>query len=269
MREALFGVAVGRKGVGKSFTTMKMIEAYVKGTSKSLPRRALLMDVNDEFENVKAISPKDVAKFSVHPKIEMRRIRAFNPDGTKMTLKDYANTLFTVLNDFRGGLLLIEDINRYLSHNFPQDLVGALCTNRHSSVDIIMHYQSIGKVNPTIWQNINYLRFHKNTDSVDRHKNKFEDKFEAFKLIEIMVNKQFFSGNIRFFAFLDCDREKIEGNFNKQMVDDCINEYISLSYHSRVKPLVNMIDNKGRKMYTPETAIAHLKNLLIKTYFTK
>jgi hypothetical protein len=269
MREALFGVAVGKKGVGKSYTTMRMIVDYVRGNSKLLPRRALLMDVNDEFEDIKAISPKDIAKFSVHPKIEMRRIRAFNPDGTKMTLKDYANTLFKVLEDFRGGLLLIEDINRYLSHNFPQDLVGALCTNRHSSVDIIMHYQSIGKVNPTIWQNINYLRFHKNQQSVDQHKEKFEEYYEAFKIMEIMVNRQYNTGNERFFLFYDCDRDKIHGNFNKSMIDEAIQEYISLSYHRRVKPLVNMIDSKGKKMYTPETAIAHLKNLLIKTYFTK
>lgn len=267
MREALFGVAVGKKGVGKSYTTMRMIEQYVRGNSNTLPRRVLLMDINDEFEHVKAISPKDIAKFSVHPKIEMRRIRAFNEDGTKMTLKDYAETLFGVLRDFRGGLLLIEDINRYLSHNFPQDLVGALCTNRHSSVDIIMHYQSIGKVNPTIWQNINWLRFHKNTDSVDRHKNKFEDKYEAFKIMEIIVNKQYFSGNDRFFCFFNCDREKIHGNFNKAMVDDAIQEYISLSYHSKVRPLLNMIDAKGKKIYNAETAITHLRNLLLKTYF--
>ena len=31
MREPLLGVAVGRKGVGKSFTTNKLIEQYVVG----------------------------------------------------------------------------------------------------------------------------------------------------------------------------------------------------------------------------------------------
>lgn len=267
MREALFGVAVGKKGVGKSYTTMKMLEEYVRGNANAAPRRVLLMDINDEFEHVKAISPRDVGKFSVHPKIEMRRIRAFNENGTKMTLKDYAQTLFMVLDTYKGGLLLVEDINRYLSHNFPQDLVGALCTNRHISVDIIMHYQSIGKVNTTIWQNINWLRFHKNQQSVDQHKTKFEERYEAFKIMEIMVNRQCNNGNFRFFLFYDCDRDKIKGNFNKLMVDEAIQEYISLSYHSKVRPLLNMIDAKGRKIYNTETAITHLRNLLLKTYF--
>ena len=59
----------------------------------------------------------------------------------------------------------------------PNDLVGALCTNRHSNLDIVLHFQSIGRVGTKIWQNINWIRFHKNTDSVDRHKKKFEDKW--------------------------------------------------------------------------------------------
>ena len=35
MREPLLGVAVGRKGVGKSFTTNKLIEQYVVGNLAS------------------------------------------------------------------------------------------------------------------------------------------------------------------------------------------------------------------------------------------
>ncbi len=266
MREAQFGVAVGKKGVGKSFTTTQLIKSYIKGSANVMPRRALIMDINDEFEDVKAISPDDVALFSMHPKIEARRIRPYNKDGSKLTLKDYATILFKVLGDYRGGLLLIEDINRYLSHNFPNDLVGALCTNRHSSVDIIMHYQSIGKVNPTIWQNINWLRFHKNTDSVDKHAKKLDDKYEAFKICELMVNKQYRDGNIRFFVTYDCDMEKIHGSYSLAMIDAAIDEYIALNYNRKVKPLLNMRDNNGKTKFTPATAVKHVKEELYKNY---
>ena len=53
MREAQLGVAVGKKGIGKTYTTMQMIESYVKGGKGTKPRRAIILDVNDEFQEVK------------------------------------------------------------------------------------------------------------------------------------------------------------------------------------------------------------------------
>ena len=80
MREPKLGVAVGKKGVGKTFITTKMINSYIKGNpSKGVkPRRALVLDVNDEFVGYKALRLKDVKRFSAHPTIEARRIRPFN-----------------------------------------------------------------------------------------------------------------------------------------------------------------------------------------------
>ena len=121
------------------------------------------MDVNDEYENIPALRPYDVGLFSHHPKIEARRIRPYNDDGSKMTLDGVADCLWQILKEYRGGLLLIEDVNKYVGDYLPNDLVGALCTNRHSNNDIILHFQSIGRVGTKIWQNINFLRFHKNT----------------------------------------------------------------------------------------------------------
>ena len=75
-REPKLGCVVGRKGVGKSYQTLKMIEQYVVGNpSKGIPaRRVLIFDVNDEFEHIKALKLSDVIRFSAHPKIEARRI---------------------------------------------------------------------------------------------------------------------------------------------------------------------------------------------------
>ena len=47
MREALLGVAIGKKGIGKSYTTEQIISSYIKGSGKVKPRRALILDVND------------------------------------------------------------------------------------------------------------------------------------------------------------------------------------------------------------------------------
>ncbi len=266
MREALLGVAVGKKGIGKTYTTLSIISQYIKGGLNIKPRRALILDVNDEFESVKAIRLSDVKLFSYHPKIECRRIRPYNEDGSKMTLNEVADALWTILQDYKGGLLLVEDVNKYVGDYLPNDLVGALCTNRHSSLDIILHFQSIGRVGTKVWQNVNWLRFHKNTDSVDRHKKKFEDKWEAFKICEILVNKQYFAGNRYFYVTFDTDSEKIKGAYSKAMMSEAIDEYIALNHTRKVKPLMNQIDSKGKKKYDVKSATALVKKNLMRNY---
>ena len=266
MREALLGVAVGKKGIGKTYTTLQIIGSYIKGSASVKPRKALILDVNDEFSSVRAISPSDVKLFTHHPKIECRRVRPYNEDGSKMTLSDIANCLWEILRDYKGGLLLIEDINKFTGDYLKNDLVGALCTNRHNSLDIIMHFQSIGRVGTKIWQNINWLRFHKNTDGVDRHKKKFEDKYEAFKICEILVNKQYFGGNKYFYLTFDCDNEKIRGVYSDRMMNEAIDEYIALNYNKKVKPLLNQRNAQGKKLYTSTNATKEVKNRIKQMY---
>ena len=260
MREPKLGVAVGKKGIGKSFTTEQLLADYVKGGKGVKPRRVLILDVNDEYEYVKAMSINDIALFSLHPKIEVRRIRPYNQDGSKMGLREIADVLFTCLEHFRGGLLLIEDINKYVSDYLPNDLVGAICTNRHADLDIIMHFQSIGRVTPKIWQNLNWIRFHKNSDSVDRHQKKFQDKYDYLKLAEIMVNEEYFKGNKYFYLYVDLDDEVILGEYEPIMLKQAIDEYVSLNYNKLVKPKLNRRDDLGNVVAEPKKVIREVKD---------
>lgn len=260
MREPLLGVAVGKKGVGKTFTTNLVLQQYVRGNvAKGVqPRRVLILDVNDEFTHVKSINIKDIIRFSVHPSIEMRRIRPFTPDGKRMTLDKIAETLFIILEQYRGGLLLIEDINKYISDTLPADIIGAICTNRHVDLDIIMHFQSIGRITPKIWQNCNWLRFHKNLEGVQKHKKKFEDKEELLTLVEMLVNNEYKSGNNRFYQYVDLDEMKIRNNSNGPLdmkkLDTVINDYIQKNFRSLINPYIRMKDEKGKPLYTLEQA---------------
>jgi hypothetical protein len=271
MREPQLGVAVGKRGIGKTFTTLQIIEQYVLGYSgHSTPRRVLIMDVNDEFSNIKALKLSDVKLFSVHPKIEARRIRPFNADGTKMTLEDICQALFYLLDNFKGGLLLIEDINKYLTHHFPKDVIGAICTNRHADMDIILHYQAIGKVPTTVWENVNWIRFHKNNQSVDRHERKFEDKFQMLKIAECLVEFQYQNGNERFFCYCDIDMGKIQGRITEQMAVKAIEDYMIENYSKVVLPETRRVNLDGNKVYqsVSEASLAVKKHLL-HTYFGK
>jgi hypothetical protein len=267
MREPKLGAAVGKKGVGKSYTTLKMVGDYVRPKGGVKPRRVLILDVNDEYENIRAISVTDIALFSLHPKIEARRIRPYNADGGKMGLRDIADVLFTCLEHFKGGLLLIEDINKYVSDHLPNDLVGAICTNRHADLDIIMHFQSIGRVTPKIWQNINWIRFHKNSDSVDRHQKKFQDKYDFLKISEIMVNSEYFNGNKRFFVYVDTDEEKIMGEYTPKMLKDAISEFVATQHNRLVKPQLNKRDEYGNANAEPQKVIREVKDRMFKMYY--
>src|SRR3990167_3371637 len=198
-REAQFLIAVGRKGVGKTHETLKNIAAILQGNPRLgiKGRKVLILDTNNEFGNVKndfkdpsfpeikAIRLADVKRFTYHPKIEARRVSVFREDGTKMTLNDLAAALKHILDNYQNGTLLIEDINKFVTDAIPGDLIGAIVTQRHVSVDVIMHFQSIGKAgHPKIWANCNLLRMHKKGDRVKRHANKFEEDTEVLMILE-------------------------------------------------------------------------------------
>lgn len=264
-REPKLFVAIGRKGCGKSYTTEKMIQQYAAGNpSKGTPaRKALILDVNDEYSQFKALRIQDIPLFSIHPIVEIRRIRPFLDDGRKMTLDDVAQTLFVCLDTFRNGLLLIEDVNKYISDTMPNDLVGAICTNRHIGVDIILHYQSIGRITSKVWQNVNLIRLHKFTDTVKRHKHKFEDKFEYLSIAETMINMKHEAGEKHFFLFADIDDEKIYGSFSNQDMELAVQKFIEQNYNMLINPLLNTRDERGKKLHNPQSAVAEVKRRLI------
>jgi len=264
------GIAIGTKGVGKTFTTTQLIQQYLYGNpAKGVPgRKVLILDINDEYEQINSIPLNYVAAFAAHPTIEARRIRPYNTDGTNMTLDQFAQALFFTLHNFKGGMLLLEDINKYISDNMPNDLIGAICTNRHSDMDIIIHFQSIGRISPKLWQNLNYIRFHKITDSVARHKNKFEDKVEMFTIAEFIVNEQY-RINPRYYLYIDVDDEKIRGNINSQMIEKALDDYISNDYSKLISPLLKRVDfSSGKNVkYNQQTAIKSVKDKLREKYF--
>lgn len=268
-REPKLIVVTGKKGCGKTFITKKMMQSYAAGNpAKGVPpRRVLVLDVNDEFEDVKPIAIKDIAVFSVHNIIEIRRVRPFMPDtGKKMTLDDIANSLFTILDTYKNGMLLIEDINKYISDYMPNDVIGAICTNRHIGVDIVIHYQSIGRITSKVWQNLNIIRMHKITDTVKRHMHKFEDKYEYLSIAENIINAKHEAGDNRFFLYVDVDDERVYGNFTKEDFEKAAMAFIQNNYNKIITPMLNARNLDGKKMHTAQSAITEYKNRLMSFY---
>ncbi len=266
-REALLGIVVGRKGVGKTHNTLMMLKEYVLVTPR---RRILIIDVNGEFSRFPEISLSEVKNWCQSGVIEVRRITIFKkpedakllinnkplyfqPNG-KMSLNEICNALYFILENFYGGLLLVEDINKYISDSLPNDLIGALCTQRHVGTDVIIHFQMIGKAgNPKIIANCNWIRFHKVFDKVQRHELKFGSLTEPLLIIEKMVdlkyaqahinnkkglykNKSEFKKASSFHAFWDADDEKIKGNFSKMEFVYAVTQFLEENYKTKVAP---------------------------------
>jgi hypothetical protein len=93
------------------------------------------------------------------------------------------------------------------------------------------------------------------------------DKYEYLKLAEILVDNKYYSGDKRYYLYVDIDEEKILGNITMPNVDRAINDYISRNYKNVVTPLLNQIDLTGGKKHTPETAVQQIKERILQNHF--
>lgn len=276
-RQPILTAAVGKKGVGKSFLTLQVLRRYVAGSAEIKPRRALILDVNDEYMDVPSIDLKNITWFSMHPKIELRRIRIFKDNGKKMSLNEISDTLSYVLENYRDGALLIEDINKYVADNYGTDIIGGIVTQRHVDCDMIIHYQNVGRAgHPKILGNLNILRMHKTSDSVARHENKFEERYEMLKIAENIVNMKYrgyeidgkeYDANIRYYLYCNFDTERIVGKFTLREVERAVKEYIWTNENHTIKPMLRMRNEKGGFLYNQATVVKAKVEDLIGLYF--
>ena len=254
--------AVGRKGIGKSYQNIQNIDAYVAGNpAKGIkPQRVLVFDTNDEYMHIRGIALKDLALFSAQPPhlVQARRIRPFNEKtGLPATMNDLSDMLEVVLRFYRNGMLLIEDMNKFTSDNMKNDLIGALCTNRHLGLDIVTSLQGIGRIVPKMWQNLNWLRLHDVSESMEKHRSKFEDKYEFLSIAQRIVKAKVDGGNIRFFLNVDLNYSRIYGPYTGDEFKAGALSLIYENYGQMVSPLLRHIDLQagGKKKYTEADAI--------------
>jgi hypothetical protein len=111
------------------------------------------------------------------------------------------------------------------------------------------------------------IRLHKTNDTVERHKNKFEEKTEVLQIAEYLINKKYMEGDERYFVYVDVENMKIRGKFTKLEVENAIHEYITERYARIVSPMMQLRDKKGKKVHTEETALSSANQKLMKNYF--
>ncbi len=259
-REAKMILVAGRKGVGKTYQTLVHITRYLMTTASKAGRKVLIFDVNNEFGNIRQdhknasfphiglIKLSQVPAFAKISAPIAKRVSVFKDNGKRMSLSEMALALGYILEHYRNGMLLIEDISKYITDSIPGDLIGSICTQRHVSVDLIIHVQTVGKLfNPKLWGNCNEVRLHRADDTIERHKSKVSGNIEHLLIMEKLIELKYKSGAKRFFCYLDKDTGKITGRFTRLEFLRAVETYLSSNYQRVLKPLLDR-----RHIYTGE-----------------
>ncbi len=240
-REPKLITVAGRRGVGKTYETLRMMQTYVRNNHRTgrKGRKVLIFDVNNEFGNVKADhNPKfyhvkdlplsQIKAYGKSTKPDLRRITPFKENGDRMSLDEMASTLGVILENYKNGLLLIEDITKYVTDSLPGDLIGSICTLRHVSTDVIIHFQMVQKLcHPKLWSNANEIRLHRAEDTIAAYQNRVKGNIEHMRIMEYMIRMKNNQGDKRFCCYLDKDYGKVRGNFTVQDFTEAIASYLT------------------------------------------
>jgi hypothetical protein len=255
LREPTLEVAIGFRGVGKTFTFDQFSDEYVK-----LQRRPILVfDVNNEFENgnrlfgYKAIDYDAAEKNEYIRSEQIRKILApgkyriipYKKNRQPMTTNELLTTATTIVSYFRNGLVLLEDLNKYTNSHFKQEFIGTFIGLRHVGVDLVLHFQSLHAIPPKVWDGMQHLRWHKCAEKIIKYKG-HATNYEMFAIAEAIVDYKY-RDNPRFFLYLDALRNRIQAT-PEDFKKGC---EIYLSQNPRaLKELLTHIDlNTGGKKY--------------------
>ncbi len=273
VREPILIIATGTKGVGKTYATCHVIDKYIHPdiTTGKKARKVLIYDVNMEYtegtctdNNVgfraPVLSIKDLPKWTQQKRAEVRRILPLDENGRVLDIDGMVTMLEKILYYYRGGLLILEDINRYLIDTRTSEIIGTLATNRHRDLDIYIHLQSLAPVTTRMWQNCQVVRFHKQTDNVHRYRNRIPNA-ELYFIVENLVNQQY-EKNPRFFCYVNNEYNKVSGRFSEQSYQKACYAYLT----EHPKQVSNIQKRYGTGMKAREKAIKYLITDLMKYY---
>lgn len=260
LREPSFEVVIGFKGVGKTFTTNKVIDDYIKNDpSGRKGRPVLVFDINGEYDSSNGYYGYKAIDYDVTEKNEMKRceqirkikapgkyrILPYRKDRQPMSLGEMIATAHTIVKYYRNGMLVLEDINKYSLSNYSQDFVGMFIGLRHLGVDLVAHFQSLRAIPPRVWANMNYLRWHKQSDAIAKYKNRI-DNYELFQIAEKIVDYKYTSDE-HYYLWIDVLKNKLYNVSPDDFKQGCIS-YLNM-FPNILNKEINSLNEQGQRKY--------------------
>lgn len=253
LREPLFEVAIGFKGVGKTYTMNQIIEQYSK------TRPVLVFDVNNEWCDSNGYIGYKPIDFNVNEtnafnrSEQIRNIRVpgkyriipYMKNKQPMGVRELKITASTIVTYFRNGMLVLEDMNKYALSNFSEEFVGMFIGLRHLGVDLVAHFQSLRAIPPKVWSDMTYLRWHKQSEGILKYKQRISN-LELFLIAEAIVNHNYKTDK-HFYLWVNILQNKIRGVDADDIKEGC-RAYLS-AYPGELNRMMNHIDIDGKKKY--------------------
>jgi hypothetical protein len=237
----------GETGVGKTFRNRLEIENYLKDVpaEKRKGRKVLIFDVNDDdYEGYVTVDPEHIHQLK---SIAARRIRPLTKYGHIMSLEEKRDMVERMVKQFTEGLLVLEDLDKYMTGAKGQTIVGLLTTNRHHGLDIMISHQSIAKITTTEFQNCTWLRLHKQVDDITRYKNRIPNYF-LVRIASLIVEEQYLIGNRRYLVYINMRQLKLRGCTVKAYIRAC-KKYLDTEENAMVKRMLLERDSNGSILY--------------------
>jgi len=266
-RISKFVIVVGKKGVGKTYSTMELIRSYVRSIGGGKGRKVLVFDVNKEYVDIKTIALKDVYRFVISSNVEARRVLPIHDDGSPMSIDEMQQTLFFILKYYSNGMLVLEDLNKIIGDSISNTLVSVLATCRHLNIDLTTNFQTKSKAGqPKLLGMLNLMRIFKTVDRFKRSEKKFDGHMEILELAEILVDKKH-ETDIYWSCFVDFDDYVIRGDFTESEFREAIAMYISEHEGDTVKKYMNRKDRKGNKLYNYQQAMELVEKEMFEDFY--
>ena len=272
-RQPMLVLVCGETGVGKTYRNLIEISRYMKSDPATgrKGRKVLAFDVNDDdYPQFKTVKVNLIQNLTA---VSARRIRPIAPSGQNMTIEEKREVVQQMVNRFKNGLLVLEDLDKYMVGAKGQTVVGLLTTNRHNGLDIMISHQSIAKITTTEWQNCTWLRLHHQVDDISRYEaripNYFLVRMATFIIDEQydLANQHYHEGKITkdeykkrrsFYVYVDMRRLKIRGVSRAAFIR-AAKKYIDTHEARKIKMIMQERDlNDKPKFKNRGEAVVHL-----------
>ncbi len=210
------------QNIGKTYQSLKDIDAYCQDNPKTGKKasKVLILDfsMDESYEKYKPVLAANIRQLT-EPRA--RRIIPYDVKGNKFDTEMKKKTAGYVVNNYMNGLIVLDDLDNYMTGPKGQSMIGAMTTVRHAGIDLLITHQAFGKVSGTELENASWIRLHHQLDDIDTD----TKNYPLIKISHIIVKKRYFAaleefnqGKINekelkikqsFYVYIDMKKQKI------------------------------------------------------------